>query len=82
MEAAGMVMDKKYKRSIKKSFDVLDKATTLALEHRDVDSLIAIADRWIIFAERLSDGNIEELPIGFISQEKNDRDKASDKRKS
>jgi hypothetical protein len=81
MEAAGMVMDKQYKKSVKKTFSTLEKATQLALEHRDVDSLIAISDRWIIFAERLNDGDVEELPIGFISQERNDRDKTSDKRK-
>ena len=74
-------MDKQYKKSVKKTFSTLEKATQLALEHRDVDSLIAISDRWIIFAERLNDGDVEELPIGFISQERNDRDKTSDKRK-
>lgn len=77
-----MVVDKQYKKSIKKSFRTLEKATELALDHRDIESLIAIADRWIIFADRLSDANVEELPIGFISQERNDRDKTSDKRKS
>lgn len=75
-------MDKHYKKSIKKSFSALEKATELAIAHRDVESLIAIADRWVMFGERINDVNLEELPIGFISQEKNDRDKAGDKRKS
>ena len=75
-------MDKHYKKSIKKSFGVLEKATELAVAHRDVESLIAIADRWVMFGERINEVNLEELPIGFISQEKNDRDKAGNKRKS
>lgn len=75
-------MDKQYKKSMKKSFQILERATELALQHRDIEALIAIADRWVLFADRLNETDTEELPIGFISQEKNDRDKAGHKRKS
>ena len=74
--------EKYKKRAIKKSFIILEKATELAVEHRDVESMLAISDRWTMFAEILGDSSLKEIPIGFIGQEKNDReDKASHKRK-
>jgi hypothetical protein len=85
-----MVMEEKYfKKAIRKSFKALKASTELANQNRDTEALIAIADRWILIADRLfNQEDDRSFGIGFISKE-NDvtvdqpgRKKAGDKRKS
>lgn len=84
-----MVMkDKGIDKATKKAFKVLKRAEKFAEEHRDIEALIAIADRWAILSERLvGDHEDTDFSIGFVSQESNGRvdesgrKKARDKRK-
>lgn len=85
-----MVMEnKKIDKSLKRAFKLLDRAATLAEDHRDTDALIAIADRWTLIADRLmNEDSQQQFSIGFIDQENDGRvdepgrKKAGHKRKS
>lgn len=72
--------DKNFKKAMKKTFKALEDATQLAIQNRDIEALIAISDRWAVLADSMINSKENHL-IGFVGQEKNDREKAGDKRK-
>lgn len=47
----------------------LDTAFSYALEHRDVDAMLAVSDRWLrLYAiiSEVAEGDSEKLKLGFI----------------
>lgn len=62
---------------------ILEDATTLAIENRDVEALVAISDRWYALMESADHNSHEKIVVGFTNQENiDDQSKAKHKRKS
>jgi hypothetical protein len=71
----------KNKKIIQKVIKNLEQAEKLALENRDVESLVIISDRWYSLIDNINHNDSNKLNIGFVSQEKNDDSgKTSNKR--
>lgn len=71
----GRLMDKEHKAvlsktAIDKSVEALDKAQQLAVENRDIEALVVIAERWATFGHKIKsfDKNIKSM-VGFYTED-------------
>lgn len=56
-------------KSIKKTIKVLKKAEKIATQHRDIEALVVISDRWANLAQKLKDfDKPRPLMLGFAPE--------------
>lgn len=56
-------------KSIKKTIKILNKAEKIASQHRDIEALVVISDRWIGLAQRLKDfDKPKPIMLGFAPE--------------
>jgi hypothetical protein len=56
-------------KSIKKTIKILKKAENIAVQHRDIEALVIIADRWVGLAQRIKDfDKPKPIMLGFAPE--------------